>query len=213
VLARTGQRALSTFLVDLDLPGVDRPYPEHKMGQRASPVGGLRFDGVRLGPGALLGEAGQGFRYVSDALAMGRLGIAGLSLGLARAAIEAAVDHAGTRVAFGRLIGEHQAIGFPLADAVVGYRSVALLCLDAATALESGRPDAAVSCAMAKLAASEHALRAADLGVQVFGGAGYVRGAPVERIYRDARVTTIFEGTSEIQRLIISRWLLPTGGR
>ena len=214
VLAKTGG-GLSTFLVDLDLPGVSRPYREHKMGQRASPLGGLLFEDVRLAPGALLGEAGRGFGYVSAALAKGRLGIAGLSLGVARCAIEAAVAHAGSRVAFGRPIGAHQAIGFRLADAVVEFRAAALLCADAARALDAapsgrdgGNADVAVACSMAKLYASEHALRAADLAVQVFGGAGYVRGGVAERVYRDARITTIYEGTSEIQRLIISRSLL-----
>jgi alkylation response protein AidB-like acyl-CoA dehydrogenase len=214
VLARTGDAGLSTFLVDLDRDGVSRPYREHKMGQRASQVGGLRFEDVRLAPDALLGEVGHGFAYVSAALAKGRLGIAGLSLGVARSAIEAAMVHAGSRVAFGRPIGAHEAIGFRLADAVVEYRAATLLAVTAAQALDSAGVDtgaAAVDCSMAKLYASEHALRAADLAVQVFGGAGYIRGGVAERVYRDARITTIYEGTSEIQRLIISRALLPVG--
>jgi alkylation response protein AidB-like acyl-CoA dehydrogenase len=211
VLARTGHSGLSTFLVDLDRDGVSRPYREHKMGQRASQVGGLRFEDVWLPAGTLLGAEGRGFDYVSAALAKGRLGIAGLSLGVARSAIEAATGYAGSRVAFGRPIGAHQAIGFRLADAVVEYRAAALLAVAAAQALDrDGDPKAAaVDCCMAKLYASEHALRAADLAVQVFGGAGYIRGGIAERVYRDARITTIYEGTSEIQRLIISRALLP----
>ena len=205
VLARTGERDLSVFLVDLDRPGVSRTYKERKMGQRASQVGGLRFDAVALPDDALLGEAGAGLRYMTGVLAKGRLGIAGLSLGISRAALTAATAQAEVRVAFGRPIGANQAVAFPLADAYTGYRAGLLLAEDAARLLDAGAPQAGTACAMAKLFASEGAVRHASTAVQVFGGAGYIEGCVAERLYRDARITTLYEGTSEIQRLIIAR--------
>ena len=205
VLARTGERDLSVFLVDLDRPGVSRTYKERKMGQRASQVGGLRFDAVALPDDALLGEAGAGLRYMTGVLAKGRLGIAGLSLGISRAALTAATAQAEVRVTFGRPIGANQAVAFPLADAYTGYRAGLLLAEDAARLLDAGAPQAGTACAMAKLFASEGAVRHASTAVQVFGGAGYIEGCVAERLYRDARITTLYEGTSEIQRLIIAR--------
>jgi alkylation response protein AidB-like acyl-CoA dehydrogenase len=204
VLARTGE-ALSVFLVDLDQPGVARTYKERKMGQRASQVGGLRFTGVRLPDSALLGVEGAGFVYVTEVLAKGRLGIAGLSLGISRAALCSAVEQAELRVAFGRAIGANQAVAFPLVDAYTEYRAGLMLAEDAARLLDAGSPDAATACAMAKLFASEACVRHTSTAVQVFGGAGYIEGSAVERLYRDARITTIYEGTSEIQRLIVAR--------
>ena len=209
VLARTGD-TLSVFLVDLDEPGAARTYKERKLGQRASQVGGLRFDGVRLPAGALLGAEGAGFHYVTDVLAKGRLGIAGLSLGISRAALTVAAEYAGHRVAFGRPIGANQAIAFPLVDAYTEYRAGLLLAEDAARLLDAGSADAATACSMAKLYASEACVRHTSTAVQVFGGAGYIQGGVAERLYRDARITTIYEGTSEIQRIIIARSIVDT---
>jgi alkylation response protein AidB-like acyl-CoA dehydrogenase len=209
VLARTDD-TLSVFLVDLDTPGVARTYKERKMGQRASQVGGLRFTGVRLPDGALLGQEGAGFGYATGVLAKGRLGIAGLSLGISRAALTLAAEQAEHRVAFGRAIGANQAVAFPLADAYTEYRAGLLLAEDAARLLDAGSPDAATACSMAKLYASEACQRHTSTAVQVFGGAGYIEGSAVERLYRDARITTIYEGTSEIQRLIIARSIVDT---
>lgn len=200
---------ISVFVVDLDQPGVTRAYHEHKMGQRASQVGGLVFDDVALPADALLGEEGKAFGYMMEVLAKGRLGIAGLALGISRAAVAAAVDQAGDRRQFGAPIGANQAIAFPLATAVTELRAAVALAAEAARALGSGDADAAVLCSMAKLTASEGAVRHADTGVQTFGGSGFIRGYEVERLYRDARITRIYEGTSEMQRLIISRALLP----
>jgi alkylation response protein AidB-like acyl-CoA dehydrogenase len=220
----TGVRdGMSVLLVDLDRPGVERTYKERKMGQRASQVGGLHFTGVRLPAGALLGEEGAGFRYMTAVLAKGRLGIAGLSLGISRAALTAAVEHAEHRVAFGRPIGANQAVAFPLADGFTEYRAGLLLAEDAARLLDAGSPPsgtpagtgpaAATACAMAKLFASEGCLRHTSTAVQVFGGAGFIEGCVAERLYRDARITTLYEGTSEIQRLIISRSIVDTRRR
>lgn len=209
VLARTdpdaGRDGLSVLLVDLTATRVERVYQEHKLGQRASQVGGLRFDDVALPADALLGEAGAGFRYMTGVLAKGRLGIAGLSLGLSRAALTTAVEHAENRVAFGRKIGANQAVAFPLADGMTEYRAGLLLAEDAARLIDKADASAATACSMAKLFASEACLRHASAAVQVLGGAGYIQGSVAERLYRDARITTIYEGTSEIQRLIISR--------
>jgi alkylation response protein AidB-like acyl-CoA dehydrogenase len=214
VLARTdpaaGRDGMSVFLVDLDAPGVSRTYQEKKMGQRASQVGGLRFESARLPADGLLGDEGAGFRYMTCVLAKGRLGIAGLSLGISRAALTVATGHAETRMAFGRPIGANQAVAFPLADAFVEYRAGLLLAEDAARLLGAGDPTAATACSIAKLYASEACVRHASTAVQVFGGAGYIEGGVAERLYRDARITTLYEGTSEIQRLIISRSLVDT---
>lgn len=199
---------ISVFIVDLDAAGVTRAYHEHKMGQRASQVGGLVFDDVRLGAGALLGEAGRAFGYMMKVLAKGRLGIAGLSLGISRAALTAAVRQAKDRRQFGRAIGDNQAVSFPLATAATEMRAAAALCVDAARSLQEGAPDAETLCSMAKLYASESCVRHTDVAVQTFGGSGYIRGYEVERLYRDARITKIYEGTSEMQRLIISRSLI-----
>jgi alkylation response protein AidB-like acyl-CoA dehydrogenase len=209
VLARTDS-GMSVLLVDLAASGVERTYREHKMGQRASPVGGLRFDNVALPDHALLGQEGAGFRYMTSVLAKGRLGISGLSLGISRAALTTAVEHAETRVAFGRPIGANQAVAFPLADAFTEYRAGLLLAEDAARLLDRGDAAAATACSMAKLYASEACQRHASAAVQVLGGAGYIQGSIAERLYRDARITTIYEGTSEIQRMIISRSLVDT---
>jgi alkylation response protein AidB-like acyl-CoA dehydrogenase len=211
VLARTdpaaGRDGMSVFLVDLDAPGVSRTYKEKKMGQRASQVGGLRFESAA---GSLLGQEGAGFRYMTSVLAKGRLGIAGLSLGISRAALTVATGHAETRTAFGRPIGANQAVAFPLADTLVEYRAGLLLAEDAARLLDAGDPTAATACSIAKLYASEACVRHASTAVQVFGGAGYIEGGVAERLYRDARITMLYEGTSEIQRLIISRSLVDT---
>ncbi|MCF7548608.1 acyl-CoA dehydrogenase family protein [Pseudonocardia sp. WMMC193] len=200
---------ISVFVVDLDQAGVTRAYHEHKMGQRASQVGGLVFDEVRLPADALLGEEGKAFGYMMEVLAKGRLGIAGLALGISRAALAAAVTQAGDRSQFGAPIGVNQAISFPLATVATELRAATALCAEAARALAAGAPDAGVLCSMAKLTASEGAVRHADTAVQTFGGSGFIRGYEVERLYRDARITRIYEGTSEMQRLIISRALLP----
>jgi alkylation response protein AidB-like acyl-CoA dehydrogenase len=214
---RKGKRGgISVFLVDLDQDGVTRAYHEHKMGQRASQIGGLVFDEVRLAPDALLGEEGRAFGYMMRVLAKGRLGIAGLALGISRAALASAVVQAGERRQFGVPIGSNQAISFALADAATELRAGTALAADAARALDTGEnaaehnaaEDPAPLCSMAKLYASEACVRHADLAVQVFGGSGYIRGYEVERLYRDARITRIYEGTSEMQRLIISRALL-----
>ena len=205
--ARSSKR-LSMFLVDIDATdGAERAYREHKMGQRASQVGGFVFTDARLNPDALLGEVGAGFPAMMNVLDKGRVGIAALSLGIHRAALDAAVSYAQERKQFGQPIGNHQGIAFQLADMATEYHASRQLIHHAAAALDSDEPAAAL-CSMAKLFASEAAVRNASTAVQVHGGSGYIRGVEVERLYRDARITMIYEGTSEIQRMIISRSLL-----
>lgn len=214
VLARTdkaaGHRGMSIFLVDADRPGVVRGPREHKMGQRASPVGALTFDAVELPEDALLGTEGRGFQMMMAALDKGRIGIAALAVGIAQAGLEAALDYGRTRRQFGRPIAEHQGLGFLLADMAKDIRAARLLVHDAARRMDAGE-NATLACSMAKLMAGDVAVARSADAVQVFGGSGYIRGFEVERLYRDAKITQIYEGTQQIQRAIIARELLRHG--
>jgi len=218
VLARTdpaaGKRGMSIFLVEADRPGFVRGRREHKMGQRASPLGELRFEGVELGEDALLGPAGRGFHLMMSVLDKGRVGIAALSVGIARAALEAALAHARQRRQFGRPIGENQGLRWMLADMVKDIQAARLLVHDAAMRLDRGER-ATLACSMAKCFASDVAVAATRDAVQIFGGSGYIEGFEVERLYRDAKICQIYEGTNQIQREIIARELFAAaeGGR
>lgn len=202
---------MSMFLVDVDTPGVERAYREKKMGQKASPVGGFVFTDARLPPTALLGAEGGGFGAVLSVLEKGRLGIGALANGISRAALDTAREHTLSRRQFGKPIAENQAVAFQLADMAVDHQAARLLLDHAARLLDTGWP-AGPACSMAKLFASEASIRNTSRAVQILGGAGYIRGVPAERLYRDARITTIYEGTSEVQRLIISRDLIRPHG-
>ncbi|MFT8897398.1 MAG: acyl-CoA dehydrogenase family protein [Acetobacter sp.] len=216
VLARTdkeaGNRGMSIFIVDLHANGVDRGPKEHKMGQRASQVGGLNFTDVRLGSDALLGQAGRGFHTMMSVLDKGRVGIAALAVGIAQAGLEAAVDYAGTRKQFGKHISEFQGVQWLLADMAKDIEAARLLVHSAADKIDRGQ-DATRSCSMAKCFAGDMAVARTADAVQVFGGSGYIRGFEVERLYRDAKITQIYEGTNQIQRMIIARELLKKGAR
>ena len=216
VLARTdkeaGNRGMSIFIVDLHARGVERGPKEHKMGQRASQVGGLTFSDVRLGPDALLGQAGRGFHMMMSVLDKGRVGIAALAVGIAQAGLEAAVDYAATRKQFGRQISEFQGVQWLLADMAKDIEAARLLVHSAAVKIDRGH-DATRSCSMAKCFAGDRAVARTADAVQVFGGSGYIRGFEVERLYRDAKITQIYEGTNQIQRMIIARELLKKGAR
>lgn len=198
---------MSMFLVPTDTPGVEKAYREKKMGQKASPVGGFIFTDVELPGDALLGEEGSGFSAVLHVLEKGRLGIGALANGISRAALDTAREHAQSRQQFGKPIAEFQAIAFQLADMATEHRAARLLLDHGAQLMDRGEP-AGSAASMAKLFASEAAVRNTGRAVQILGGGGYIRGVPAERLYRDARITTIYEGTSEVQRLIISRDLL-----
>lgn len=208
VLAKTdpeaGARGITAFVLERDTPGMSFGPPERKLGQHAAITTGVRFDAAFVPEDQRLGEEGQGFVMAMSALDGGRVGIAAQALGIARAAFAAAARHAEEREAFGRPIREFQAIGFKLADMATRLEAARLLTQRAAWLLDRGvRATKEVS--MAKLAASEAAVFVCDAAIQVFGGYGYSADYPVERYLRDARVTTLYEGTSEIQRVVISR--------
>lgn len=205
--AKRKRGGMSMFLVPTDTPGVEKAYHEKKMGQKASPVGGFIFTDVRLPAGALLGAEGSGFSAVLGVLEKGRLGIGALANGITRAALDTAREHAQTRQQFGQPLAAFQAVAFQLADMATDHRAARLLLDDGAARIDRGEPAGAAS-SMAKLFASESAVRNTGRAVQILGGGGYIRGVPAERLYRDARITTIYEGTSEVQRLIISRDVL-----
>jgi alkylation response protein AidB-like acyl-CoA dehydrogenase len=205
--AKRKRGGMSMFLVDTSLPGVRQAYQEHKMGQRASQVGGFVFEDVRLPAGAILGAEGQGFGAIMTVLEKGRLGIAALANGISRAALDTAREHASSREQFGKPISSFQAVAFSLADMATDYEAARQLIRHGADLLDGGA-DAGSVCSMAKLFASEACVRNTSRAVQILGGSGFIRGVEAERLYRDARITTIYEGTSEVQRMIISRALL-----
>ncbi len=213
VWARTanvdGQAAkgISCFLVEKGDQGLVIGRHEDKMGLRASSTVGLAFEDLRVPASRLLGTEGQGFAIAMSALDGGRIGIASQAVGIGTAALQASVKYAKDRKAFGKPIGEFQALRFMLADVDTELAAARLLALRAAALKEAGVPFAREG-SMAKVFASEAANRACDVAVQVHGGYGYIDEFPVERHYRDARVTTIYEGTSEIQRLVIARDVL-----
>ncbi len=216
VLARTdkeaGNRGMSIFIVDLHSAGVERGPKEHKMGQRASQVGALNFTDVRLSADALLGTEGRGFHMMMSVLDKGRVGIASLAVGVAQAGLEAALDYAGTRKQFGKAIADFQGVQWLLADMAKDIEAARLLVHSAASKIDTGA-DATKACSIAKCFAGDMAVQRTADAVQVFGGSGYIRGFEVERLYRDAKITQIYEGTNQIQRMIIARELLKKGAR
>ena len=205
-----GHRGITAFLVRGGAPGLSVGRAEHKLGLCGSSTVQLVLEDVRVGDDAVLGGVGGGFRLAMMALDGGRIGIASQAIGIARGALEQALAYAKDRVQFGVPIIKHQAIGNMLADAATWLDAATLLTLRAASLKEQGEAfgDAA---AKAKLFASEKAGQIVDLALQVHGGYGYTKDFPVERAYRDVRVTRIYEGTSEIQRLVIARALLGRG--
>ena len=216
VLARTdkdaGNRGMSIFIVDLNAAGVERGPKEHKMGQRASQVGALNFTDVKLGADALLGQQGRGFHMMMSVLDKGRVGIAALAVGIGQAGLEAAVDYAGQRKQFGKHIAEFQGVQWLLADMAKDIEAARLLVHHAASKIDNGQ-DATKYCSMAKCFAGDMAVARTADAVQVFGGSGYIRGFEVERLYRDAKITQIYEGTNQIQRMIIARELMAKGAQ
>jgi len=204
--SRHGARGISAFIVTPDLPGFRVGRKEDKMGMRASPTVQLVFDNLRVPVANLLGEPGAGFVYAMNSLEHGRLGIAAQALGIARAAFEHSVRYAAERKQFGKAIKEHEAIQFKLADMATRVASARALLYAAAAAKDRGDRVTQLA-AMAKLTASETAMWVTTQAVQVFGGYGYITDYPVERLFRDAKVTEIYEGTSEIQRVVIAREL------
>ncbi|UWQ90879.1 acyl-CoA dehydrogenase family protein [Rhodobacteraceae bacterium M382] len=216
VLARTdpeaGHRGMSIFIVDLHTDGVTRGPKEIKMGQRASQVGSLTFDDVRLPADSLLGQEGRGFHMMMSVLDKGRVGIASLAVGIGQAGLEAATEYAQERKQFSKPISEFQGVQWLLADIAKDVEAARLLVHSAAVKIDRGK-DATKACSMAKCFAGDMAVARSADAVQVFGGSGYIRGFEVERLYRDAKITQIYEGTNQIQRMIIARELLAKGAQ
>ncbi len=198
---------LSMFLVERGTPGFTVGPPDKKMGHRGSHTCELFFDDCEVPASNMIGQEGQGFRLAMEILDKGRLIIAASALGSAQRLLELMVEHARTRVAFGKTIGSFQAIQWMLADSAVEIYAMRNMIYDAAADLDEGKK-VPQKVAMAKLYATEKACEIADRAIQVHGGMGYMKELPVERFYRDLRLTRIYEGTSEIQRMIIARHLL-----
>ncbi len=199
-----GKRGLSAFIVPTDTPGYQVARVEDKLGQHASDTCQLHFDGMRIPMANRLGEEGEGYRIALANLEGGRVGIAAQSVGMARAAFEVARDYARERQSFGKPIIEHQAVAFRLADMATRIAVARQMVLHAAALRDAGRP-ALVEASMAKLFASEMAEQVCSDALQTLGGYGYLSDFPLERIYRDVRVCQIYEGTSDIQRMVIAR--------
>jgi alkylation response protein AidB-like acyl-CoA dehydrogenase len=199
-----GKKGISAFIVPTDNPGYQAGPKEQKMGQRASDTTSVRFEECRIPRQSMLGERGQGLPIALGNLAGGRIGIGALSIGIARAAFEAARDYARERTQFGKPIAEHQSITFGLADMLTRINGARLMVHHAARLRMAGE-NAISEASQAKLVASETAEWVCSKAIQIHGGYGYLNDFSVERHYRDARVTQIYEGTSEVQRLLIAR--------
>jgi acyl-CoA dehydrogenase len=213
VFARTGGaggRGVSTFLVERDSAGLEVGPPDEKMGQRGAHTAEVFFDAVRVPKHNLIGAEGTGLRTAMASLAHGRLSIAAVCVGLAQRILDASVDYAKSRTQGGHKIGEYQLVQGLIADSQTELYAGRSMVLEAARGYDAGE-DTKLGPSCAKYFCSEMLGRVADRGVQVFGGMGYMRGVPVERFYRDARLFRIYEGTSQIQQLVIARQLL--GGR
>lgn len=211
VFARTSDdrnHGISCFLVDADTPGISVARPERKMGLTASPTAIVHWDEVAVPAERRIGPEGAGLSIALSALDSGRLGIAACAVGLAQAALDAAVEYAHERRQFGRPIVEFQGLGFLLADMAAAVQSARATYLDAARRRDRGLPFTREA-AVAKLVATDAAMKVTTDAVQVFGGYGYTRDYPVERYMREAKVLQIFEGTNQIQRVVISRRLKP----
>jgi alkylation response protein AidB-like acyl-CoA dehydrogenase len=203
-----GTRGITAFLVSAEDQGLRVGAPEDKMGLRASTTAAIYLEGVRVPVSRRLGQEGEGFNIAMTTLDHSRIGIAAQGIGIARAAYEASVEYAKTRETFGKKLAEHEAIAFQIADMKVQIEAARLLTYRAAVRSEKPGVRFSKESSMAKVFASEVSNAVAARAVQIFGGYGYSREYPVERYYRDARVTTIYEGTSEIQRMVVSKNIL-----
>ena len=202
-----GSKGISAFIVEKSMPGFIIGKDEEKMGLHGSRTVQLTFENLRVPASNLLGAEGNGFKIAMANLDVGRIGIAAQSLGIAEASLEAAVNYAKQRVQFGKPISAQQGVAFKLADMATNAEAAKLLVYNAANLRSQGKP-CGKEASMAKLFASKTAMENAIEAVQVFGGYGYTKDYPVERYFRDAKVTQIYEGTSEIQKIVISKHLL-----
>jgi alkylation response protein AidB-like acyl-CoA dehydrogenase len=208
LFARTGEgsRGISCFLIPRDLTGLSFGKPEEKMGLHAVPTTSAFYDNAHVDTDRRIGDEGQGLQIAFSALDSGRLGIAAIAVGLAQAALDEACAYANERTTFGRKIIDHQGLGFVLADMAAAVASARATYLDAARRRDLGKPYSAQA-SVAKLTATDAAMKVTTDAVQVFGGVGYTRDYRVERYMREAKITQIFEGTNQIQRLVIARGL------
>lgn len=205
---REGKKEVTAFIVEKDTEGLQVSSIEHKLGQRASRTTELSFSDVRVPKANVLGKIGEGMKVAFSSLDNGRIGIASLSNGIAQAALDEAVAYSKDRIAFGKPIAELQSIQFKLADMAMKTEAARLLTLRAARAKDINDKQTGIYASEAKLFASENANAVCAEAIQIHGGNGYSRHYNVEKYYRDARITTIYEGTSEIQRIVISRGIL-----
>ncbi|MFG1313797.1 acyl-CoA dehydrogenase family protein [Xanthobacter autotrophicus] len=201
-----GKKGISAFIVPTDTPGYEVVRVEEKLGQHSSDTCQLAFNDMRIPADLRLGAEGEGLRIALSNLEGGRIGIASQCVGMARAAFEAAKAYAGERITFGKPIMEHQAVAFRLADMATRIAAARHMVLHAAALREAGQP-CLTEASMAKLFASEMAEQVCSAAIQIHGGYGYLADFPVERIYRDVRVCQIYEGTSDVQRIVIARGL------
>jgi alkylation response protein AidB-like acyl-CoA dehydrogenase len=201
-----GKKGVSAFLVPTSAPGYRVARLEDKLGQHSSDTAQINFDGCRIPVENRLGEEGEGYKIALGGLEGGRIGIAAQSVGMARSALEVAIAYAKERQSFGTAIFNHQAVGFRLADCATQLEAARQLIWHAASLRDAGRP-CLKEAAMAKLFASEAAEQICSAAIQTLGGYGYVSDFPLERIYRDVRVCQIYEGTSDVQKIIIQRAL------
>ena len=201
-----GKKGMSAFIVPTDAPGYVVARLEEKLGQHSSDTAQINFENCRVPVENLIGAEGEGYRIALGALEGGRIGIAAQSIGMARSALDVAIRYAKERESFGQAIFDHQAVGFRLADCATQLEAARQLMWHAAALRDAGRP-CLKEAAMAKLFASEAAERVCSAAIQTLGGYGYVRDFPLERIYRDVRVCQIYEGTSDVQKILIQRAL------
>jgi len=207
-----GHRRLSCFMVELPATGFEVARLEHKMGIRGSPTAELAFDGVRVPADNLIGTEGDGFRLAMATFDRSRPGIAAQAVGIAQGALEAATEYAKDRRQFGQRVGDFQMVGAMLADMDAATEGARQLLYKACTEIEAGSPDSSRWAAMCKLVAGDAAMRVTTDAVQVLGGYGYIDEFPVERMMRDAKITQLYEGTQQIQRLVVARALLGRDG-
>ena len=203
---KAGKKGISAFIVPTSTPGYNVSTIENKMGQHASDTAQIALEDCRISASHLLGKEGEGYKIALSNLESGRIGIAAQSVGMARAAYEIALNYAKERESFGKPIIQHQAVGFRLADMATQVEAAHLLVMQAAQMRDAQEPCLKEAC-MAKLFASEMAERVCSSAIQTLGGYGYLKDFPLERIYRDVRITQIYEGTSDIQRMVIARQL------
>ena len=207
-LTQKGSRGISMFIADMHLPGVSLGADEKKMGIKGYPTSDVVFEDVRVGKECLIGPLNKGFPVAMKTLDGGRLGVAAMSVGLAQCALDESVKYAKERKQFGRRIADFQGVSFMIAEMAADVEAARQMTYHAAELKDANDPEAGVACAKAKYFAAEAANRCAYKAVQIHGGYGYIQEYKVERLYRDARILSIFEGTTQIQQLVIANSLL-----